>query len=171
MYIARGIIICIFLTLKFLLYIWFFYVCPLRLLVKMLNMTKVSRYTGHLRRSWLRYGRYVNALEGDHLRSPLIRAREQEIEEVREKNEEVRWEQTGRWRWEISKLTWRRSVAHVRLRLVRHDRPVPTWYIAALYEINDPTRIRRSACVFSQISMRQSIGMIYKSTLREIILL
>ena len=69
------------------------YVCPLRLPVKMLNMTKVSRYAGHLRRSWLRYGRYVNALEEDHLRSPLIlREREQEIEEVREENEEARWE-------------------------------------------------------------------------------
>lgn len=53
---ARGIIlyiyIYIFLTLKFLLYVhMILYVCPLRLPVKTLNITKVSRYTGHLRSS------------------------------------------------------------------------------------------------------------------------
>lgn len=101
------------------------YARPLRLSGKMLNMIKVSRYAGYLRglviKVWIR-----KCPRGGSICALLsFRTRKQEIVEVGEENEEARWGEAGRWRWEISKLkegAWRRSVAHVRLRLAR-----PTW--------------------------------------------
>lgn len=67
------------------------HVCFLRLPDKILNMTKVSRYAGHLRglviKVWIR-----KCLRGGSICALLsFRAREQEIEEVGEENEEARW--------------------------------------------------------------------------------